>query len=434
VPQPCSFQEPRLPCAMPRPTLLTGPDIRSPPPSQSNYATSSGSGVKSGERETSTLQGEVLSGTEMACTANDHWWTRILQLEHKAWITPLIFYRRSIQWKLAGMCSFLFAAAGVGMVMLASNILEVQVPYTLSDTSIEFTIERDLTAPVYVFYDLANMALNHKSIVKSKDDDLYSAFFPVKCTGAEEDDFDEVAARRGAWDPVFHKLMEASRHRNPAFRDAFKPCGLMSLAMFMDEYELYSCDLPGNGTISDAFRNACMADLGSQILLNETDIALSADEQIFKKRIEVARDGSVGIIDRDTDKVQPSWLTSGPMLEHYKVWMRSPASPFIRNRWATAPDGLRAGTYVLKLTANSPWRSGYSVQDKSLVLTESTIFGSKTSLLILGTNCGIAGLVELAMMIILILGPKKATQMAPRASNGLNEVLPDGSESMQSTV
>jgi len=407
APQQPSIYEPRLPSFIPFPNTVVRP---AQVPLERVLSEVSDLAEKRGPYRRSASYGNVSnpssgsSNGKMSCFVYDEevsrartTWQRLLQLEHKASSAPLVFYRKSCQWKLAGCCSLLFSALGAMMLFMATQILEISVPYATSDQAISFTLARALAAPVYVWYDIPDMSVNYKSIIASKDPDVFSApwSFPHTCEGAET--VDEAKSRRG-WDAEFQALIDSSGGAH------FKPCGLMSLAMFTDRYELFSCSTGENAAVE---LEACVASPDRKVLLNETGIALSSDAAVYEGKVEVGEGGVLNIIDGDSGEKYPSWLQQGAMFEHYKVWMHNPASGFVRNLWATVPEGLPAGSYGIRFPQNSPMEDGWGMTGRAVVLSEKSMFGSKTSLLILGTFCCITGFVELLVTCILCLAPAR---------------------------
>merc|ERR1719460_1546982 len=96
------------------------------------------------------------------------------------------------------------------------------------------------------------------------------------------------------------------------------------------------------------FINPYTVDDYVEVPLNASAIALPADMEIFSKHLLPSENSDVEFqVKGEGDILQDSWLRGGDWMQHFMVWMRSPASPLVRNLWARIEDGLPRGLYVL---------------------------------------------------------------------------------------
>merc|ERR1712008_95884 len=242
------------------------------------------------------------------------------------------------------------------------------ITYMGSDAQKEFTVDTQIDGSVLVYYDLPEMLANRKYIVENKDPDIISVFFSrVKCMDAETQaalwrrscDVKGRAASQGtplvcSQDGPFAALINAA-----GSTETFKPCGLLALSTFLDEYRFEKYE-NGNWT---------------PVAVSEDDVALPAetgiDSKVYGKKI-LLENGALTI------KGERSWLTPGPMFEHFKVWYRPPASPHVRNLWGRIKGPLTTGRYRVTFTSNSPiFTDQWGLKEKRVILTGEHSLGSK---------------------------------------------------------
>jgi len=330
---------------------------------------------------------------------------RILQQERSSSNFTLWFYRKSTQWKMAGFCMLLFLGLGGFLILSASQAFEIVISYGSRDRLRRFVVERDIPAPLHVSFVLPGLKANYKAFVSSKDPDIFSSTWS-KTSCDDVEDLNEFVVRRGITDPEFQSLVTAPRDQK------FRPCGLQSLTLFTDRFELYQC---GTGSVSPVSSDAdCIADVARRVALNETDLTTKADASMFDKRFRMADNGSVKIVDRESGADIDSWLIQGPMLEHFKVWSRTPASPHIRNLWAWGADTLLAGEYVLAITHNSAVWESWGIEEKQVLISNSHVLGSQGACITLAVFCMIVALVELFMFAALFVVPANVQRLTQK--------------------
>jgi len=169
----------------------------------------------------------------------------------------------------------------------------------------------------------------------------------------------------------------------------FKPCGLQSIAMFTDEYALTRIEQGGEVTMD----------------LDTSDIYLKEDDDIYKGKIDEASDNAGPYL---TINGERSWIEAGAFYNHFKVWMRSPASPHVRHLWAVKKNGLQKGNYRLDLLQNSAiWttsksQSGWELDEKRVVFSTQNMFGSKGAAEIMAAVCLFFAFLQVVVMISFI--------------------------------
>jgi len=318
----------------------------------------------------------------------------ILQQNESKVTLPHWCYRPLPQVCCAGSCSALFICMGIFMLSTAGGMWEVKpISYKHGDTYKEFTIDTAFDKEVWFYYELPGVFANRKQIVENKDPDImYTMMSRVACFSAETqaDLWRRGCSRATAGgpltcpeDPDFAALINAV----PSKED-FAPCGLVGLAMFIDEYDLQKWDSGTNTWTSIAIDQSQIA------LKNER----GPDAKVWKKLTYDAT-GNI-LIGSDTKK--RSWVRPGNFLEHFKVWYRVPASPHVRNLWGRIP-GLQVGKYRVNFNKNSAiWTKQWGLQEKRVVLAGQNTFGNKGAVTFLGSVCLVCGIVEGLMLLVFV--------------------------------
>jgi len=309
--------------------------------------------------------------------------------------TPYIWFSGKVQVCCAGAIVVIFFILGFLARSASSSIIEVAVSYKYPDARRTFTIVQDMSGDVNMWYDLPDViGLNTKRYIDNADSAVIKLFLmgKKKCKQAEHKS--DVAWRRnetlfrpkGSASDKFTKLVE----RVPG--NVFRPCGLQSIAMFTDEFTLHKKDGAGQET---------------KIALDESTIVLDHDHDIFKDKIIPYSSGTYSGFKIDGEL---SWLEGKPFLDHYKVWMRSPASPHVRNLWAVVKGGLSKGEYVLKFSQNSAiWTAsanvkGWDLDEKKVIFSTQHKLGSKGACEIVSIVCFALAALEVIVGIAFVMG------------------------------
>lgn len=268
--------------------------------------------------------------TKGGCCSAEAFWQQTLP---GSTLAPKL-YTKGGQWKCSLCLGTVTIALGAAVLALSSSSKEHHIVYSPEENSTTFTLEEDMPAPVYMYYELNNWYGNYRKFGESRDNFLVgTSLMRYACDDAEtQADVQEIRTK----DPYFQKIVSASGEEN------LRPCGLVALAMFTDKYVLDQD--------------------GSQVELDSSDIAWPKDIDYLSKKMEF--NGPNITIDG-----QKSWVTEGS-LQHFAVWYRTPASPVTRNLWAVINTGLIAGKkYTLHYVENSAVWQDWQVEKKVVFAT-----------------------------------------------------------------
>jgi len=262
----------------------------------------------------------------------------------------------------------LFGTIGGVLVSASTAMFERRIAYKAGDSALDLQLESDVEGPVHISYVLHGFFANNKAYVESKDNFLIGSMASkYTCQGSKSQA--DVQWRRGG-DEDYLRLLHAGE---------FRPCGLVAMSMFFDEYKLVNLDT--NETVS----------------LDRGDLALAADADIFKDIVAAG--------DTYTVEGVKSWLRPA-FYEDFKVWYRQPVSPAVRNLWARIPHTLKAGRYQIRFVRNSElWTNAWGVEEKEVVLSESHVLGGPGGCRFLGILCLIACAIELVLTLALLFIP-----------------------------
>jgi len=315
------------------------------------------------------------------------WLKRFAQQPETTVLLPLWWFRPNCQVGCALLAAVLFIAIGVGLWSTSGSIVEVApITYLGTEKHKEFTLDTQIDGNVLVYYDLPGMLANRKYIVENKDPDItYTMMSRVKCLDAES----QEAFWRRSCDPTAQGSPLVCSQDAPfadlfnavGSTDTFKPCGLLALSTFIDTYRFEKHE-NGNWT---------------PVSVHEDDIALPYESGINSKVY-----GSKIILENGvlTIKGARSWLTPGPLFEHFKVWYRAPASPHVRNLWGRIKGPLTAGKYRVLFASNSPiFTEQWGMKEKQVILTGEHSMGGKGACTTLGSVAFALGVVELLVAI-----------------------------------
>jgi hypothetical protein len=256
---------------------------------------------------------------------------------------------------------------------------------------------------VNMWYDIHVVGVNQKRYVENADPFIYVNFMSKKkCSDAalkaqftwrrnENLVRQKIGASQASLPDRFTQLVE----RVPD--DDIRPCGLQSIAMFTDEYELYR--------IEDGVK--------IRVPLDESNIAIEQDEDIYEGKIIPHKTGNYSGFEIDG---KLSWLAESPFIDHFKVWMRSPPTTNVRHLWAVVKDGLPRGTYRLQFPQNSAiWTAsadiqGWNSNDKKIIFSTQHPLGSKGACVFFGAICLVFATLEIFAFLGFLVMPKPRTQ------------------------
>jgi len=241
---------------------------------------------------------------------------------------------------------------GIALIAINSKIVEVKIRYDDYSTcttgaatcTVPITIEKDMKAPIFFYYEIDNFYQNHRRYINSRSSTQLSG--ESATTDAEKkklkDDCSPVVTNKD-----MGKTLAMDKTTTLVDTDIAIPCGLIAKSFFTDTYKLYKPD----GT--------------TQVTISEKNIAWPSDrENKFKNPSPL-----------DQTK---QWQDMED--EHFIVWMRTAGLPDFRKLWGRIDnEDLPAGKYTVEV-ANT-----YSVKEfegeKKFVLSTTGPFGGKNNFL-----------------------------------------------------
>ncbi|GAQ86879.1 ligand-effect modulator 3 [Klebsormidium nitens] len=217
----------------------------------------------------------------------------------------------------------------------------VQDVNTNKACSLTITVNKDMDAPVYVYYELDNFYQNHRRYVKSRSDTQLRGDNPSQ------------SSIDSSCKP------EAFLRGNTSFE--INPCGLIAWSYFNDTY--------------------AMAVNGANVPITQTGIAWKSDRedkfgayqpQNFNTVPELRGGAPIGGVDNSTNIVNQD--------EHFIVWMRVAALPHFRKLWGKIGQSLKKGD-VITVDLQNLYNTYSFDGQKKLVLSTTSWLGGKNDFL-----------------------------------------------------
>jgi hypothetical protein len=306
------------------------------------------------------------------------------------------------------------------------SIFELVVPYDHSTQRHDFTVDVDWPGPVFLYYEIDNFHAPYKTFVESKDHFMVgSSFSKYNCEGAETR---AQAFKIRPGDETFAKLTEGkAMHEfranltaegvltrlsasDPSWANSkIRPCGLAAFSVLLDRFELYQRSNVSEVGVQD-----------KKILLDETDIALDGDRDLFRTKIRYQNDASPMVDDAPAFLWGETRDEEAALLEHFMVWYRGASSSRFRNLWARINGGLVKGTYSLMFSNHSDVWARWGVK-KKVILTTMTVFGANNE--IVGVAFILTGFALLSAGLAFQLLGESQTQNALHLSPETQEAL-----------
>eukprot|EP00746_Dinoflagellata_sp_MGD_P166536 gnl/MRDRNA2_/MRDRNA2_96484_c0_seq1.p1 gnl/MRDRNA2_/MRDRNA2_96484_c0~~gnl/MRDRNA2_/MRDRNA2_96484_c0_seq1.p1 ORF type:complete len:408 (-),score=73.58 gnl/MRDRNA2_/MRDRNA2_96484_c0_seq1:486-1709(-) len=329
----------------------------------------------------------------------DSWKKRFWQQDYEGCSFPLWFFSQRCQVFCNVVLGLVFVGFGAAHVAIQRSVFELVIPYDHSTDRHDFTLDVDWSGPIFVYYEVDNFHAPYKTFVESKDHFIVgSSFSKYNCKGAETR---AQALKIRPGDETFVKftngkamhelrgnmsaegvLARLSASDSSFFASQIRPCGMAAFSVLLDHFELY--------------RRLNVSEVGTQeekVLLNETDLALDGDRELFSKKITHRKDGSPMVDEEPIFLWGDSQAEEAALLEHFMVWYRGSSSSHFRNLWARIPGGLSKGMYSLTFHNHSDVWTKWGV-NKKIVLTTMTVLGANNE--IMGVAFILAGLAMLS--------------------------------------
>jgi len=314
-----------------------------------------------------------------------------------------------------------YDGAGTGDAAAGCRITAANHGYNSGATcTVRFAVERDLSAPVYVYYEIENFYQNHKKYLDSRDDDQ------LRGRGDGRRAVSSLASHPCA---PLHELTHVSDNTTVYLN----PCGFIANTLFNDVITL------SNATGGDDGRS-----LG--LTLREDKIAWKSDlEQKFGQVLGFRKercgscesptctcndtqwsctepyadtDGTCWLYfypDEDTTlyayEIYPMVLNpvEGILNEHFLVWMRTAALPKFRKLYGYFADTDIPKGSVLEFQIQPNWAVDGFQGKKTLVLTESSYMGGRNEFvgwlyITVGAVCAVCGV---SFGIVQLVAPRR---------------------------
>ncbi|CAH0517362.1 unnamed protein product [Peronospora belbahrii] len=318
---------------------------------------------------------------------------------------------------------------GIGMAS-SSNIVNIGSGCYLSEVSegdsfnvdehgcrITFNIEKEMKAPVYLYYQLDNFYQNHRRYVQSRSDaqlrgDAVASTTdcsPLVTTGTGVFKYNSTAETPIGGNETDYTLM---------------PCGLIVNSLFNDIYWVNK--LVTNGETyyqNDTYQGKTLVNL-----VDQTGIAWKSDVETKFKNINLAdltdADNTMMLwqnpryryiipmyVGQEPIANKTAWTTNarayGVQDEHFIVWMRTAGLPSFRKLYGRIDTDLAAGTQLEFLVSSNFVVSTFEGK-KSIVISTTSWFGGRNPFL------GIAYIIVGALCMVLAILFFAKHKLSPR--------------------
>ena len=231
-------------------------------------------------------------------------------------------------------------ALGIVMLIYSKKIIEYKVNFDDNNSSIEFEIKENMTAPIAVYYEIHNFYQNHRRYVMSRSNEQMEDKKDFK----NKSDVDSCKSAQTIKEMKYEgetgndEIFKESNYDKIAY-----PCGLIakSYKYFNEGFTLQKDN--------------------KEIQINDNDIAWKKDKELFK----------------DLTNPQHSVQWQSVTDEHFIVWMRPSPFPDFRKLYGRISENLEKGTYTLNIA-----KTYFNIEPKDkikkyFVLTTLNKFGGK---------------------------------------------------------
>ena len=250
---------------------------------------------------------------------------------------------------------------GIVLLVYSSKIKTAEVDYTDCNINLycnkKITIEDDIDAPVFIYYQLDGFYQNARRYIRSKEIDQLTGDDIKK-----HDNCEPAEKNKDMGFPANKTALDGSDLDDNSFA---VPCGLMAKTFFNDSYTFKIGD--------------------ENLEVDETNIAFEKDKKLFDKNPDKSRQW--------TDMTD----------EHFLVWMRPSGLPNPRKLWGRINRDLKKGE-IIDVTINNKYYVSHYRGKKKLVLRNATKFGGKNKFL--GISYLVVGILSILCAVFFPIGYK----------------------------
>uniref|UniRef100_K3WM57 ALA-interacting subunit n=1 Tax=Globisporangium ultimum (strain ATCC 200006 / CBS 805.95 / DAOM BR144) TaxID=431595 RepID=K3WM57_GLOUD len=288
--------------------------------------------------------------------------------------------------------------------------------YSTRGCLLTFDIQKDMKAPVYVYYQLDNFYQNHRRYVQSRSD--------AQLRGDASASTSDCSPLKTTGEPVKkYNSTDATPLVNTEATYTLNPCGLIANSLFNDIFWVNSLTLPSGQKYyqTDTYEGNTLVNL-----LDQSDIAWKSDIDTKFKNIPVADRKDLDLYLWQNERYRyvipmyegqepiankTAWTKAAPFYgvqdEHFIVWMRTAGLPSFRKLYGRIDTDLAQGTKLEFLVSSNFVVTTFEGK-KSLVMSTTSWFGGRNPFL------GIAYIVvgALCMMLAILFFAKH--KLSPR--------------------
>ena len=254
----------------------------------------------------------------------------------------------------------LFVILGIVLLVYSNKVKSAKIDYTDCGSNDpcnkQLTLEDDIDAPVFVYYQLDGFFQNSRRYLKSKETD--------QLTGDDikaHDNCEPAETNKEMGFSSTQKALDDNTVLNP--NDIAVPCGLVAKTFFNDRF---------------SFK------IGSEnLVVDETNIAFGKDKKLYDKNPDPSK----------------QWIDMTN--EHFLVWMRPSGLPNPRKLWGRINRDLKKGE-VIDITIANKYNVNNYKGKKKIVLSNATRFGGKNKFL--GVSYIVVGALSILCAILFPIG------------------------------
>ena len=254
----------------------------------------------------------------------------------------------------------LFVILGIVLLVYSNKVKSAKIDYTDCGSNDpcykQLTLEDDIDAPVFVYYQLDGFFQNSRRYLKSKETD--------QLTGDDikaHDNCEPAETNKEMGFSSTQKALDDNTVLNP--NDIAVPCGLVAKTFFNDRF---------------TFK------IGSEnLVVDETNIAFGKDKKLYDKNPDPSK----------------QWIDMTN--EHFLVWMRPSGLPNPRKLWGRINRDLKKGE-TIDITIDNKYNVNNYKGKKKIVLSNATRFGGKNKFL--GVSYIVVGALSILCAILFPIG------------------------------